>query len=88
MINIEKKPEEKWCNCKNSRCVKLYCECYAAQRECGKNCRCQNCQNTGIRDPFKSFNAKLTDPRIAKDDLIKNYKGCACRKSGCTKKYC
>ena len=28
------------CNCKNSSCVKLYCECFSSNGFCGKNCKC------------------------------------------------
>eukprot|EP00216_Chloropicon_sp_CCMP2111_P005863 CAMPEP_0198240510 /NCGR_PEP_ID=MMETSP1446-20131203/5602_1 /TAXON_ID=1461542 ORGANISM="Unidentified sp, Strain CCMP2111" /NCGR_SAMPLE_ID=MMETSP1446 /ASSEMBLY_ACC=CAM_ASM_001112 /LENGTH=352 /DNA_ID=CAMNT_0043923243 /DNA_START=102 /DNA_END=1157 /DNA_ORIENTATION=- len=33
------------CNCKKSKCLKLYCECFAAGRFCSKDCLCQNCGN-------------------------------------------
>ncbi|KAF5832888.1 hypothetical protein DUNSADRAFT_11038 [Dunaliella salina] len=34
----------KHCNCKNSRCLKLYCECFASGRYC-ENCSCKDCLN-------------------------------------------
>ncbi|CAN1218760.1 Protein tesmin/TSO1-like CXC 5 [Linum perenne] len=34
----------KQCNCKNSRCLKLYCECFAAGIYCN-GCNCVNCHN-------------------------------------------
>ena len=69
--------------------MKLYCECFAAQKHCGKNCRCIDCHNEPNKDSLKSYkDSKLVDRRIQKDDMIKTHKGCACRKSGCTKKYC
>ncbi|KAJ1396406.1 Tesmin/TSO1-like CXC domain [Sesbania bispinosa] len=37
-----KKPKQ--CNCKNSRCLKLYCECFAAGIYCD-GCNCLNCHN-------------------------------------------
>ena len=37
--------ESKKCNCKKSKCLKLYCECFAAGAFCDQ-CSCQNCQNT------------------------------------------
>lgn len=44
----EKKHEEHGkkicCNCKKSRCLKLYCECFAAQKFC-QECNCLNCAN-------------------------------------------
>ncbi|KAI3898921.1 hypothetical protein MKW92_015511 [Papaver armeniacum] len=37
-----KKPKQ--CNCKNSRCLKLYCECFASGVYCD-GCNCTNCCN-------------------------------------------
>ncbi|KAG6551091.1 hypothetical protein Mapa_007326 [Marchantia paleacea] len=34
----------KQCNCKNSRCLKLYCECFASGTYCD-GCNCVNCCN-------------------------------------------
>ncbi|XRB06178.1 CRC domain-containing protein [Pycnococcus provasolii] len=36
--------KSKKCNCRNSKCLKLYCECFASGEHC-KNCSCQNCFN-------------------------------------------
>ncbi|XP_008220055.1 PREDICTED: protein tesmin/TSO1-like CXC 5 [Prunus mume] len=36
--------KQKQCNCKNSRCLKLYCECFAAGIYC-EGCNCSNCHN-------------------------------------------
>ena len=33
------------CTCKNSNCLKFYCECFANGKFCD-NCNCQNCKNT------------------------------------------
>jgi len=33
------------CNCKKSKCLKLYCECFAAELYC-QGCNCNNCNNT------------------------------------------
>lgn len=35
------------CNCKNSQCLKLYCDCFRNNTLC-KNCNCQGCYN--LRD--------------------------------------
>ncbi len=35
----------KGCNCKNSHCLKRYCECYAAGVQCSSKCKCVACQN-------------------------------------------
>ncbi|KAE8724124.1 Protein tesmin/TSO1-like CXC 5 [Hibiscus syriacus] len=36
--------KQKQCNCKNSRCLKLYCECFASGIYCN-GCNCVNCHN-------------------------------------------
>ena len=35
------------CGCKNSACLKKYCECFAAGMTCGPSCKCINCKNLG-----------------------------------------
>ncbi|MCO5571437.1 hypothetical protein L7F22_025177 [Adiantum nelumboides] len=35
----------KRCNCKKSKCLKLYCECFAAGVYCVDSCTCQGCFN-------------------------------------------
>ena len=38
--------EERRCKCKKSRCLKLYCECFAAHVFCTPGvCRCNDCNN-------------------------------------------
>ncbi|RQM14544.1 hypothetical protein DD237_003153 [Peronospora effusa] len=34
------------CNCKKSKCLKLYCECFRLGGYCGKSCNCFDCANT------------------------------------------
>jgi hypothetical protein len=34
------------CNCKNSQCLKLYCECFSSLKYCNPNlCSCKGCSN-------------------------------------------
>ena len=35
------------CTCKNSQCLKLYCKCFANNRNCGNLCKCIDCKNDG-----------------------------------------
>lgn len=94
---------EKGCNCKNSRCLKLYCECFAKNLTCGQHCHCRNCRNDGNyptdkrlaveaileRNP-NAFQPKVKRKEGAGEQQVrdKHNKGCNCRKSGCLKRYC
>jgi len=47
--------EFKPCNCKRSRCIKKYCDCFANGTFCGGKCRCApNCENQSSDGGFKS----------------------------------
>ena len=43
---------QKHCNCKNSRCLKLYCECFASGRYCD-NCNCLSCCNNSNHEAVR-----------------------------------
>ena len=43
-------PNMKACNCKRSKCLKLYCECFANNRYCGAQCACNGCSNCAGHD--------------------------------------
>lgn len=34
------------CTCKKSKCLKLYCQCFASSFLCGPECSCASCHNT------------------------------------------
>jgi hypothetical protein len=89
----------KTCNCKNSKCIKLYCDCYANKQYCNKNCHCVECLNHDKNEvrggPAQLLNVykstaydKKSQLFKSNDELIRTHKGCACKKSGCMKKYC
>lgn len=42
---VSNMPVKRCCNCEKSRCIKLYCECYANGVYCD-GCNCVDCQNT------------------------------------------
>lgn len=66
------------CNCKNSECLKLYCECFRNQTLC-KNCSCKNCLNKSSNNSRKnaimairSKNPKAFDPRFRTTKVFSN----------------
>lgn len=87
------------CKCSKSKCLKLYCECFAAGGMCGKSCRCTECLNSeGFADIKKIVVSELLEKnpksfdkkfkKIKKQDLMLHARGCNCKKTGCMKKYC
>jgi len=88
------------CSCKKSKCLKLYCECFAAGVLCDDGCKCLDCSNTAdnvearrkavayklSRKP-KAFTQKIVTTQQVKDGAVHS-KGCNCKRSGCQKKYC
>ncbi|XP_034896209.1 uncharacterized protein [Populus alba] len=101
------------CTCKKSRCLKLYCECFAAGIYCLDTCSCENCinkpeyedtvldmrQQTEARNPLafapKVVNKATNSPanmmeegKWMKTSSSRHKKGCNCKKSKCSKKYC
>jgi hypothetical protein len=93
---IQKKESEKQqsvtCNCKKSRCLKLYCDCFSAEQFCS-GCKCDDCNNTpqheDIREQamkeVRAKNPQAFKPRI---DTKSHNMGCRCKRSECLKKYC
>lgn len=88
------------CNCQKSKCLKLYCECFAANDFCS-DCNCKNCMNRpeceGLRKEAlnstleknpNAFQAKVK--RELRDSLTRtsHSRGCNCKKSACQKRYC
>jgi len=93
----------KKCHCKKSRCLKLYCECFAANVLCA-GCSCNDCENTADHEAERrrAVQYKLSRNRSAFDPKFKptsmtiplgqseflHIKGCNCKRSNCRKKYC
>ena len=87
------------CHCKKSKCLRLYCECFAKGQICGLDCNCADCHNTqthkDLRDQViqetlekNPFAFKSKYKTMKENDKILHSRGCNCSKTGCVKKYC
>lgn len=83
-----------YCNCQKSKCLKLYCECFASQRYC-INCKCIGCHNVPkyikekeIAIARVSTKNPLGFARRLPGNSHKPLVGCNCNKSGCQRNYC
>ncbi|KAK9070947.1 hypothetical protein SSX86_009515 [Deinandra increscens subsp. villosa] len=87
----------KRCNCKKSKCLKLYCECFAAGVYCVEPCACHDCFNKPIhedtvlatRKQIESRNPLAFAPKVIKtsdsmqEDESSNTPASARHKRGC-----
>lgn len=79
--NSNNKSEKKFfCRCKNSRCIKKYCECFINGESCDSlNCCCSSCKNFKFQIPEK-INSGPNFCNCTRSNCLKNY--CECFKFG------
>ena len=80
------------CNCKNSGCLKRYCECFSRMKYCDNNCQCKNCMNNIKFEKERTEAIKLylvkSPVSFKKINMDLNNITCNCKKSNCLKNYC
>jgi hypothetical protein len=99
IIPVKEKTVADGCNCRNTKCLKLYCDCLRKGKTCGDHCNCTGCENhtdsamrrERIRYIEKknpqAFKPIIVESRASEATKI-HHKGCNCRKSNCLKNYC
>ena len=92
---ISSSPSSVSCNCKKSKCLKLYCDCFATLSYCNANsCNCADCANNSENEILRQEAIKVTKDRNAFAFRTKishkqeHAAGCRCKNSHCLKKYC
>lgn len=93
-------PAKSSCNCKKTKCLKLYCECFANGGVCGPSCNCSDCHNS---EELKDLRELIIQETLEKNPLafkskykqiessqksVLHSRGCNCKKTGCSKNYC
>lgn len=92
------------CSCKASRCLKLYCLCFAHSGYCSDGCSCKNCHNTmktpqavrEARDAVLTRDPRAFDPKVRLSvqtltgtSSASDIHAKGCNcRKGCSKKYC
>lgn len=87
------------CNCSKSKCLKMYCKCFAKGLVCGIDCDCSDCFNNNEHEEIRQKivneilekNPKAFDSKFKKhlkNNELVNSRGCNCSKTGCIKEYC
>ena len=88
------------CKCKNSKCIKLYCHCFASNGYCQSSCKCENCVNKEeFKDVVELVRAEMLqkNPKAFKNKFKKvkkkqsgflHSRGCNCKQTQCLKNYC
>jgi hypothetical protein len=87
----------KRCRCRRSRCLKKYCDCFAAGSFCGPECECEGCGNhqdnqeqverarqSASQRSSTSGEALNGEPSASE----RSSRGCRCKRTGCLKRYC
>lgn len=95
--NTPVRKREKSCRCTKSKCLKLYCSCYASGLACTNFCSCVGCENTkasGIANHPSSCNCvgcrsvKIETSLKVVQGAASQSRSCSCKSSRCLQLYC
>eukprot|EP01035_Chromulina_nebulosa_P020249 gene20249-26288_t len=95
-IATDEVPDKDTCNCRKSKCLKLYCQCFASKVFCASNCRCFQCENTENhpiqrieamrmvleRNPM-AFDSKFRNGAAVENKISGDVIGVIAHKTGC-----
>ena len=93
------KSKDQTCNCKKTKCLKLYCNCFLKKAFCTEKCKCKGCFNISKHKELRDLIIKQTIEKnplsfTSKYKTIEgknkklNSRGCNCQKTKCQKNYC
>jgi len=85
--NIEE-VSDRSCTCSKTECLKLYCECFSKGFTCNYMCRCANCKNNENFPEERKNAIGFISGKNKSAFGLGSVKGCKCKKTNCTKKYC
>ena len=73
-VPIEMTDQSICCTCKKSKCLKLYCQCFASKAMCGPACRCMMCHNNPSKEKERTEAIRLIlqrNPSAFEDKIAK-----------------
>ena len=86
MQTPQSKKKKNGCTCKKTKCLKMYCECFALGKICTPECACCSCCHTDENSDL--VQKAMVNVKTKPSRKTNKGGGCTCKKSRCQKKYC